>query len=148
MFLPHYLPNTKNASQHIIAASITPSENAGFPFTPLFFQPAMQPANLSQNIIQIFLLRWLRPYPLQLQFLLYQRGKKKEKLKEERDDFTSLLNDHKIFLQVAKHDVLNKQDLMTAHCSTVTCLQESQPKLLAENKTITVLSVKIMRKSK
>lgn len=69
-------------------------------------------------------------------------------MKKEKNDPASLFKDYKILLQQAEKNILKKQDVIATLTSTIVCLQKSKQKLMAGNKTLTMLNAELRRKSK
>lgn len=64
------------------------------------------------------------------------------------DDLASLLNEYKICIQNWEQDIHEKHDMITALTFTVTCMHDSQHKLMRENRSVTMHNAKLLSKSK
>lgn len=65
-----------------------------------------------------------------------------------KDELASLLNDCNICLQIAKQDILENGDMIANTNPLQAWLQESQHKLMAENKVFTMLKARLLSQSK
>lgn len=72
----------------------------------------------------------------------------REIVKTQREDFATLANDYKTPLQTAEQDLLKKEDVMLALTSIVTCLQESDHKLMVKNKSLFLVTPEVVNKLK
>lgn len=68
--------------------------------------------------------------------------------KNKKDDLPSLPKTYKICYQNADQDIFKKQEMINVLTTTVAGLQESQQKLMKENKTLTMVNGEIISKSK
>lgn len=65
-----------------------------------------------------------------------------------KEDLTKLLNDYKIHLQNANHDIIKKDNMLPALGAKVSCLQKAQEKLKAENKSLILVNAEHVKKAK
>lgn len=110
-------------------------------------QAEIQPASISQcNHLDLSVSPGIATSILSHLISLFAKPKKKSKI--NKNEFASLFNDYKIRIQNADEEIFKMQDMITALTSNVACLQDSQQKLIAENKLLTVLNAELLSKSK